>query len=81
MTKLNDAKTIPTGLRRGDAALHCGIGATYFDQMVAAGVLPTPRQLGDGMKLWLRNELDEALFSLPNVTQSGPSNPCDRLLA
>lgn len=75
--------TAPTGLRRADAALHCGVSPSYFDELVRLGILPPPRRLGSSVKLWMRHELDEALFSLPVeglelAAEAG--NPCDVLL-
>jgi hypothetical protein len=71
-------KTAPTGLRRGDAALHCGVSPGHFDRMVKEGVLPAPRDQG-GIKIWLRQELDDALFSLPIIGEDGGGNSCDAL--
>lgn len=71
-------KTAPTGLRRVDAALHCGVSAGHFDRMVKEGVMPPPRdQLG--VKVWLRQELDDALFGLPVIGEEGGGNSCDAL--
>jgi predicted DNA-binding transcriptional regulator AlpA len=81
MTKLSEFKTIPTALRRGDAAMHCGVSPTYFDKMVDDGIMPQPRQFGEGVKVWLRDELDSALFCLPAAEAARQVNPCDRLLA
>ena len=69
---------MPTGLRRVDAAKHCGVSTGYFDRMVAEGLLPQPRLFGDGVKLWIRQELDDALYALP--TEDG-GNSCDHLFA
>lgn len=66
----------PTGLRRAAAAAHCGISAGHFDRMVKEGVMPAPRDLL-GVKTWLRQELDEALFSLPTIGDEGGGNTCD----
>ncbi len=65
-----------TGLRRASAAIHCGVSAGHFDCMVKEGVLPAPRDQG-GVKTWLRQELDEALFSLPTIGDEGGGNTCD----
>ena len=32
----------PRGLRRDDAAAYVGVGATKFDELVAAGRMPKP---------------------------------------
>ncbi len=71
-------KTEPTGLRRVDAAAHCGISAGHFDRMVKDGFLPSPRDLA-GVKVWLRQELDDALFNLAPIGDENGGNSCDAL--
>lgn len=66
----------PAGLRRAQAASYCGVSASHFDRMVDGGVLPKPRPLG-GVNIWLRRELDEALFAITPTGESG-ENSCDR---
>jgi hypothetical protein len=68
--------TQPTGLRRVDAARHCGVSAGHFDRMVREGVLPPARNL-PGTPVWLRQELDDALFGLPQICEEGGENSCD----
>lgn len=86
MNRTFDSKTIPTGLRRTDAAMHCGVSPSFFDELVAKRVLPAPRRLGNKVKVWVRQELDVALMSLPSedegleYVQDLQSNPCDILL-
>lgn len=65
----------PSGLKRGRAAAHCDVSPGHFDKMVKEGVLPQPRHLG-GVKIWLRQELDEALYSL-NSPETEGANSCD----
>lgn len=67
--------TEPTGMRRQDAAAHCGISPGHFDRLVKEGVLPAPRPLL-GVKVWIRQELDSSLFALePEIGQGAGS--CD----
>jgi len=86
MKTIFDTKTIPTGLRRGDAAMHCGVSPSFFDELVSKGILPAPRRLGGKVKVWVRQELDMALISLPPEAEfpdqphEGVNNPCDILL-
>lgn len=86
MNKTFDSKTIPTGLRRADAAMHCGVSPSFFDELVAKRILPAPRRLGENVKVWVRQELDAALISLPpeeaglEHVEGLQSNPCDILL-
>lgn len=54
----------PAGLREPYAARYVGCGPTKFRELVERGVLPRPRRI-DGMVLWLRDELDQALADLP----------------
>src|SRR5688572_9082319 len=50
----------PRGLRRDDAAAYVGLGATKFDELVAAGRMPKPFRI-DGAVRWDRKKLDAAL--------------------
>lgn len=68
----------PTGLRRVQAALHCGVSPWMFDKLVKEGLVPPARQLG-GVKVWLRQELDDALFSAQIVGTEQGENSCDGL--
>lgn len=68
-------RTEPTGLQRQAAAAHCGISPGHFDAMVRDGVLPVPRLLG-GVKIWLRQELDAALYAVGNQVSEGGTS-CD----
>ncbi len=53
------------------------VGCTgHFDRMVKEGVLPSPRDLL-GVKVWLRQELDDALFALVCIGDEGGGNTCD----
>lgn len=70
--------TQPTGLKRSQAAIHCGVSPSHFDKMVTDGLLPHARQLG-GVKVWLRQELDEGLFALSSVGGVEGENSCDLL--
>lgn len=70
--------TPPTGLKRMQAAAHCGVSPVHFDKMIAEGLLPAPRKLG-GVKVWLRQQLDEAMFALASVGGEEGENSCDLL--
>lgn len=76
MARFHELATAPTGLRRKDAAAHCGVSPAHFDQMVKDGTLPAPRTLGS-VKIWLRQELDDALFSIAPVEVQGGGTSCD----
>ena len=53
------------GLRRERAAAYVGVSVSKFDEWVAVGVMPRPRKM-DRCVIWLRDELDAALFALPD---------------
>lgn len=76
MARFHELATVPTGLRRKDAAAHCGVSPGHFDRMIKDGVLPAPRALG-GVNLWLRQELDDALFSISPGDTPGGGTSCD----
>jgi hypothetical protein len=54
----------PLGLCREEAADFVGLSATKFEQMVADGRMPVPRQ-ADSRVIWSRLELIEAFEALP----------------
>jgi predicted DNA-binding transcriptional regulator AlpA len=53
------------GLRRERAANYVGVSPSKFDDWVSRKIMPRPRRV-DGCVLWLREELDAALFALPD---------------
>lgn len=63
----------PIGLPRQVAAVYVGVSLTKFDEMVAAGLMPSPKRIG-GLVLWFRPDLDLAFANLPN---DGDRNPWD----
>lgn len=76
MTKRPFPIAEPAALRRADAALYCGVSAGHFDKLVREGTFPAPRDLS-GCKVWLKPELDAALFAIEPETTSGGSTSCD----
>lgn len=54
----------PFGMSRAIAADYVGFSAGHFDKMVEAGRMPAPRREGSRL-VWLRDELEAALRSLP----------------
>jgi hypothetical protein len=44
--------------------MYIGISPSKFDELVAAGTMPTPVKIG-GRKVWDRHELDLAFDALP----------------
>ncbi|MBY5797776.1 helix-turn-helix transcriptional regulator [Rhizobium leguminosarum] len=54
----------PRGLSRDEAARYVGVGATKFDELVAARRMPKPKRI-DGRTVWDRIALDAAFTDLP----------------
>ena len=67
--------TPPTGMRRLDAAKHVGVSAGHFDKCVKEGLFPSGREVA-GVRIWLRQELDDALFAI-QPENSGGGTSCD----
>lgn len=55
---------IRRGLSEAEAAIYVGLGATKFRELVAAGIMPRPRVIGD-RRVWDVVELDAAFSALP----------------
>lgn len=66
-------KIMPRGLSREEAAGYIGVGTTKFDEMVADGRMPPPKEI-DNRRVWDRQRLDSKFEDLPDVD----SNPWDR---
>lgn len=69
--------TIPSqcprrGLKREEAALYVGLGATKFMALVEDGRMPRPKRI-DGRVVWDIRSLDLAFDSLPDES-SAPVN-------
>ncbi len=52
-----------------EAATYVGISPTKFDQLVADGKMPKPKQIG-GRKVWDVRELDPAFDELGSIDKS-----------
>jgi len=57
-------RIVPRLFRRSRAADYCDVSLPTFLKLVAAGLLPPPRQLND-IEAWDRADLDRAIDSLP----------------
>lgn len=53
----------PRGLGRQEAARYVGVGATFFDTLVADGRMPKPFRIGKRV-IWDRLKLDAAFSDL-----------------
>ena len=54
----------PIGLSREEAARHVGVSPTLFDRMVAASLMPRPKQ-AFGRRIWDRLAVEAAFLALP----------------
>lgn len=61
----------PRGLSRPAAAEYVAVSPSKFDQMVADGRMPEPKQI-DRRKVWDRLELDGAFAALPTGDDHNP---------
>lgn len=66
----------PRGLNRPCAAAYIGVSVGKFDDMVADGRMPKPRQI-DARLVWDRLQLDEAFSALPSNDEDNDPNPWD----
>lgn len=62
----------PRGLARTAAAEYVGISASKFDELVADGSMPLPKEIGR-RRVWDRFALDEAFSNLAEPS----TNPWD----
>lgn len=63
----------PGALDRETAATYVGLSVTTMEVETQAGRFPKPRQIGARRVVWLREELDTYLRSLPVSTiKPGP---------
>ena len=64
----------PRGLSREQASAYVGVGTSKFDEMVADGRMPGPKEI-DRRRIWDRRALDAAFDNLPSPDAV---NPWDR---
>lgn len=57
---------VPYGLTREEAARHISVSASLWDQMVADGRMPRPKQLSEGRIAWSRPQVELAFENLPD---------------
>lgn len=63
----------PRGINREEAARYVGVSPALFDQMVADGRMPGPKQV-NARTIWDRVKLDLAFDGLPE-RETPPQNP------
>ena len=66
----------PRGLDRRQASAYVNLSTTKFDQLVAEGRMPSPKQI-DNRKVWDRLALDLAFDSFPGGDDFDLDNPWD----
>jgi excisionase family DNA binding protein len=68
---LSQMRPVPRrGLSRDEAAMYVGISASKFDELVAAGRMPSARLI-DRRKVWDIRALDVAFDRLPVEQSAG----------
>jgi hypothetical protein len=73
-SRFGDYGFAPRGLRRQTAAYYVGVSPTKFDEWVAQGLMPQPKQEG-GVVVWDRLNLDIAFGELPDRPATAKFNP------
>ncbi|MCK1330647.1 MULTISPECIES: hypothetical protein [unclassified Bradyrhizobium] len=53
-------------MSRDEAARYVGVGTTKFDEMVADGRMPKPKEV-DGRVIWDRLRVEGAFIDLPSL--------------
>ncbi|MBX4901632.1 hypothetical protein HJA83_09825 [Rhizobium bangladeshense] len=56
----------PIGINREQAAEFIGISPSTFDKMVAAGKMPSPRQISDDRLVYDVSEVEAAFRKIPH---------------
>jgi predicted DNA-binding transcriptional regulator AlpA len=67
------------GLSRAEAAEYVGVSTSLFEEMVADGRMPPPKQI-NSRKVWMRRKIEKAFAELPDAGQdkefSSPWRDC-----
>lgn len=61
---------LPRGLSRVQAATYIGVSTSLFDQMVADGRMPPPREI-NSRRIWGRHQVDASFDDLPGGSDQG----------
>lgn len=69
------ASLAPRGLSRVVAAEYIGVSPSLFDQMVADGRMPGPKEI-NARRVWDRLQVDECFSALPGGANA-EANPWD----
>jgi len=65
-------------LKRTEAAEFCSVGVTHFDGLVACGILPQAKALGQKRLGWDIYELHRAIDELPYASNAQSSGSLDQ---
>jgi|TARA_R100000458_G_C8189069_1_gene183380 predicted DNA-binding transcriptional regulator AlpA len=60
----------PRGLSREKAAFYVGVSATTFDKLVTKKKMPSSKEVSPGRVIWDIQELDLAIESLPEKSDT-----------
>jgi predicted DNA-binding transcriptional regulator AlpA len=61
------------GLSRAEAAEYIGVSTSLFEEMVADGRMPPPKQI-NSRKVWMRQKIEKAFAELPDAGQDKDSS-------
>jgi excisionase family DNA binding protein len=67
---------LPRGLSRTEAAEYIGISPSKFDELVKAGTMPVPKEIG-ARRVWDRHAIDAAFDDLPSADETNPFDGVD----
>jgi predicted DNA-binding transcriptional regulator AlpA len=60
-------------LSRAEAAEYVGVSTSLFEEMVADGRMPPPKQI-NSRKVWMRTKIEKAFAELPEEGQDKESS-------
>ena len=61
------------GLSRAEAAEYIGVSTSLFEEMVADGRMPPPKQI-NSRKVWMRPMIEKAFAELPDAGQDNDAS-------
>jgi predicted DNA-binding transcriptional regulator AlpA len=61
------------GLSRTEAAEYIGVSTSLFDELVADGRMPPPKQI-NSRKVWMRPKIEKAFAELPDAGQDNDAS-------
>jgi hypothetical protein len=61
-------------MSRAEAAEYINVSPNTFDLMVSKGFMPPPRAVWGDRRVWIRAEVERAVWELPDVLQKSRSD-------